>query len=363
VITLADIILQHISDLIADGSTVLPSQKKALRQIAECRTSVLGGQKWQCGTCHQEHYSFHSCRNRHCPRCQHDRAEEWLLKQPALLLPVPYFLVTVTVPKQLRIACYSHQRQLYHILFQAAAKALLTLAHEKRHLGAEIGMLGVLHTWRRDLNYHPHIHFLISGGGVVDGTRWKYAKADFLVPHKPLSLLIRRLFRDVLKQTGLYNIVDTKVWRTDWVVNIKPVGDGRAALKYLAPYIMRVALSNKNILSLKEGIVTWRYKDSNSKIWKTRSLPAGEFLRLFLRHVLPKGFVKVRYFGYLATKKRGALEVIKEPVGIRLTVTDSDKPKENLMRCSACGGKLVFVAELPRRRGPPFEEVTIWLSL
>ncbi len=360
-ITLADIIQQHISDLIAECRTVLPSQKKALRQIAECRTPSLGGQKWLCCKCHQEHYSFHSCRNRHCPTCQQDRAEEWLIKQQSLLLPAPYFLVTVTVPKQLRIACYSHQRQLYHILFQAAAKALLTLAHEKRHLGAEIGMLGVLHTWRRDLNYHPHIHFLIPGGGIVNG-RWKYAKADYLVPHKPLSLLIRRLFRDALKQTGLYNDVDAKVWRTDWVVNIKTVGDGRAALKYLAPYIMRVALSNKNILSLKDGIVTWRYKESNSKIWKTRSLPAVEFLRLFLRHVLPKGFVKVRYFGFLATKKRGALEVIKELIGIRLTVKDSDKPKENVMRCPACGGELVFVAELPKYRGPPFGEVTKWLS-
>lgn len=360
-ITLADIIWQHLPDLMADGRTVLPSQEKALRQIAACRTPSLGGQKWQCRTCHQEHYSFHSCRNRHCPRCQQDRAQEWLSKQQSLLLPAPYFLVTVTVPKQLRLACYNHQRQLYHMLFQASAKALLILAQEKRHLGAEIGMLGVLHTWRRDLNYHPHIHFLIPGGGIVNG-RWKYCKADFLVPLTPLSLLIRRLFRDALKQTEFYNDVDAHVWRTDWVVHIKPVGDGRAALKYLAPYIMRVALSNKNILSLKDGIVTWRYKESNSKTWKTRSLPAVDFLRLFLRHVLPKGFVKVRYFGFLATKKRGALEVIKEQIGMRLTVKEPDNPKETIMRCPACGGELEFIAELPKDRGPPGEEVTTCLS-
>lgn len=360
-ITLADIIRQHLSDLIVDGKPVLPSQKKVLRQIAECRTPSLGGQKWQCCKCHQEHYSFHSCRNRHCPRCQQDRAQDWLSKQQSLLLPAPYFLVTVTVPKELRSACYYHQRQLYHMLFQASAKALLTLAQERKHLGAEIGILGVLHTWRRDLNYHPHIHFLIPGGGIVNG-RWKYAKADFLVPLKPLSLLIRRLFRDGLKQRQFYRHIDQTVWRTNWVVHIKPVGDGRAALKYLAPYIMRVALSNKNILSLKDGMVTWRYKESKTNTWKRRSLPAGDFLRLFLRHVLPKGFVKVRYFGYLATKKRGALDVIKEQISKRLTVEESDKPKERVMRCPACGGELEYVAELPRRRGPPCEEVTKWLS-
>ena len=360
-ITLADIIRRHILDLFADGRTVLPSQRKALFQISECRTPSLGGQKWVCRKCQQEHYSFHSCRNRHCPRCQQDRAQEWLIKQQSLLLPAPYFLVTVTVPKQLRRVCYSHQRQLYHILFHAASKALLILAQEKKYLGAEIGMLGVLHTWRRDLNYHPHIHFLIPGGGIVNG-RWKYAKADFLVPHPPLSLLIRRLFRDALKQTEFYNDVDAHVWRTDWRVNIKSVGDGRAALKYLAPYIMRVALSNKNILSLNDGVVTWRYKESKTHTWKRRSLPADKFLRLFLRHVLPKGFVKVRYFGYLATKKRGALDVIKEQIGIRLIVKESDKPKENVMRCPVCGGELVCVAELPKHRGPPFVEVTKWLS-
>ena len=221
------------------------------------------------------------------------------------MLPAPCFLVTVTAPKELRPLFYGHQRLLYHILFQAAANAVLILAGDKRRLGAHIGMM---HTWKRDLGYHPHIHFLIPGGGLSPDGRWKYAKPDFFVPLKPLSLLFRRLFRDALKQTNFFSRAPKSVWRADWICHIKPVGDGRAALKYLAPCIMRVALSDKNILGLTNGHVTWRCRDAKTGAYKIRTLPAVDFIRRFLRHVLPRGFVKVRYFGFLATKKREQLD-------------------------------------------------------
>lgn len=196
---MADILRRHAVDLLREHApTLLPSHRKALHNIIDCRTPALGGQTWLCENCGKIHYCFHSCRNRHCTKCQNDRAQEWLTKQQILLLPVPYFLVTVTVPKQLRPLCYARQRLLYHILFQAAANALLILAKEKKHLGARIGMMAVLHTWKRDLGYHPHIHFLIPGGGLAPEGRWKYAKADFFLPLKPLSLLFRRLFREAL---------------------------------------------------------------------------------------------------------------------------------------------------------------------
>jgi hypothetical protein len=335
-----------------------------MQHIVECRTPSLGGQKWECSKCGKHHYSFHSCRNRHCPKCQHDRAEQWLTNQQNLLLPVPYFLATVTVPRELRALFQRHQRVLYHILFQAAAQAIITLAKDKKYLGADIGMMAVLHTWARNLDYHPHLHFLIPGGGVTpDGKRWKYAGPDFLVHVKPLSLLIRRLFREALKGTGLYDQVPKTVWRSNWVSHIKPVGDGSAALKYLAPYIMRVALSDKNILGLKDGKVTFRYKEAKTGQFKTRCIPALHFIQMFLKHVLPKGFVKVRYFGFLATKKRETLDVIKELIGKRLDANEEeDKDTEKVLRCPDCGGILVFIAELPKRRGPPQLETTLWFS-
>ena len=225
--------------------------------------------------------------------------------------------------------------------------------------------MGVLHTWTRDIGYHPHIHFLIPGGGVTpDCKSWKYAGPDFLVHVKPLSLLIRRLFRERLKGTELYEQVPKTVWRSNWVSHIKPVGDGRSALKYLAPYIMRVALSDKNILGLKDGMVTFRYKEAKTGQFKTRSLPAVDFIQRFLKHVLPRGFVKVRYFGFLAIKKRKTLDIVKELVGIRLDANDDDDDgcEEKEKRCPDCGGILVFIAELPKRRGPPQLETTLWFS-
>ena len=326
-----------------------------MNHIASCRTPVMGGQKYLCKTCSKIHYSYHSCRDRHCPKCQNDRVDEWLEKQFELLLSVPYFMATVTVPEELRLVFRSHQKTMYHLFFKASAEAIMLLAKDKRFLGAKIGLMGILQTWTRQLVYHPHIHFLIPGGGIRND-RWKYSKPNILVHVKPLSRLIRRRFSEMLEETDLYQHVPKSVWQKEWVCHIEPVGNGEAVLKYLAPYVYRVAISDRNILNVKDGNVTFRYKSSESDSFKTCTLDAFEFLRRFLQHVLPKGFVKVRYFGFLATKKREALDHIKELIGRRLSGKSSPYPKKikKPMTCPDCGSVLVFVCEIPRYRGPPW---------
>ena len=353
---MADIVCQYGTEyLFKFSESILPSHRKALNHIASCRTREMGGQKYFCKTCNKIHYSYHSCRDGHCPKCQNDRLDEWLARQFELLLSVPYFMATITVPEALRSVFRSHQKKMYHLLFKASAEAIMLLAQDKRFLGADIGLMGVLQTWTRQLVYHPHLHFLIPGGGVRND-RWKYAKPDFLVHVKPLSKLIRRLFRKMLKETDLFNQVPQSVWTQEWVCHIEPVGNGETVLKYLAPYFYRVAISDRNILNLDRDRVTFRYKDSENDQFKTCTLDVVEFLRRFLQHVLPKGFVKVRYFGFLATKKREKLRDIKGLIGIRLSGKSASYPKKpkKPMTCPDCGTLLVFVCEIPRYRGPPW---------
>jgi len=353
---MADIIRQYGTEYLHQyNNRILPSHRKVMQHISDCRTPVMGGQKWRCAACGKVHYSYHSCRDRHCPRCQHDRCEQWMQKQIDLLLPVPYFLATITVPEPMRSLFRSRQKILYHLLFKASAEALMMLARDKRFLGAQIGLIGILHTWTRKLAYHPHIHFLIPGGGIRDkDQRWKYAKQDFLIHVKPLSRFIRRRFREYLKESGLDQLVSPKVWTQDWVCHMKPVGTGEASVKYLAPYVFRVALSNRNILCVKQDNVTFRYKPSGESHYQTCTLNVHEFLRRFLQHVLPRGFVKIRYFGFLATKKRNQLDCIKEQIGIRLCRKSPLYPnKRPIMTCPECGQNLVFVCEIPQKRQPP----------
>ena len=359
--SLADILRQYGTDYSEQyPKDILPSHTKTMRDVIRCRTPELGGQTWHCDHCGKTHYSYHSCRNRHCPKCQHDRAQNWLDQQIDLLLPVPYFMATITVPEGLRPAFRHRQKSLYSLLFKVSARAIMVLARDKRFLGADIGLIGVLQTWTRMIAYHPHIHFLIPGGGVI-GNKWKWSKPDFLVHVRPLSRLIRRFFREALKQTDLYQIVPDLVWNQEWVCHVEPVGTGESALKYLAPYIFRVAVSDKNILSVQNGQVTFRYKDAEKEELKTCSLSASEFIRRFLQHVLPRGFVKVRYFGFLATKKRAELDRVKELIGRRLCIksTPHSERKPFVMRCPDCKAPMTFVCELRKEpRGPP-----TWISL
>lgn len=363
--TLADIVCQYGPAYEARyGDRMLPSHRRTLHDIARCRTVALGGHLYHCADCDAIHYQFHSCQNRHCPQCQHQLGEAWLNRQRGLLLPVPYFLVTFTLPAALREVARQHQKVVYNILFRTAADALQQLAWDPRYVGGHIGMVGVLHTWGRNLSYHPHVHFLVPAGGVsAEGDQWLPARRNFLVPVKALSILFRAKFRDALRRAALFDRVPPDVWQQDWVVHCKPVGKGEGALKYLAPYIFRVAISNRRILKVANGTVTFRYRESDTGRWRTCTLTALEFLRRFLQHVLPRGFVKVRYYGLFSPSLRHQLPRLRlalavpgiacdPPTGTVTTTTTGGECVP--VPCPTCGQAMQWVKRLrPPARCPP----------
>ncbi len=349
------------------GERMPATQRAAMTAIEQCRTEALGGHVYTCPACATTRYSYHSCRNRHCPNCQHGQAQTWLAQQQALLLPVPYFLVTFTLPAHLRTIARQHQRRVYALLFRSSATALQQLSADPRFLSGQIGMVGVLQTWTRDLRYHPHIHYLVPAGALApDGASWRVAKGRFLVHVKPLAKLFRGKVRAGLRQLGLETGVPRETWRTPWVVDCRPVGCGQAALKYLAPYIFRVALSNNRSVSVANDEVTFRYRVADTKKTKTCTLPAEQFIRRFLQHVLPKGFVKVRYFGLFSPGKRQLLAQVRELLveaarvdqqGVSLSAPPSALPEQPACqspRCPACGTLMERTQVLrPSSRSPP----------
>lgn len=334
---------------------MLPSHKRAIRDIEQCRTPPMGGSVFQCPDCGRLRYSYHSCGNRSCPKCQNHLATAWLQKQRSFLLPVPYFLVTATLPASFRPLARANQKTLYSILMREFAAAVKKLSADPRHLAAHVGLIGLLQTWRGDMAYHLHAHFIMPAGGLsTDGKRWIRSKyKDYLLPSKPLAIIFRAKVRDALKKAGLYSQVPASVWKQNWVVDFQPVGNGMAALKYLAPYVFRVAISNKRILSLRDGLVTFLVKDRAANRYRPMSLPAQEFIRRFLQHVLPKGFQKVRYYGFFAPKSRALLERLRQLLGTApLPPSPSPAPKP-IPRCPDCGAQLLLFATLPRSRAPP----------
>jgi hypothetical protein len=347
------------------ASRLSPHQLAAMQAIEACRTEALGGQVYRCAHCEATRYAYHSCRNRHCPTCQHDAAEQWLAAQQELLLPVPYFLVTFTLPGALRALAFQHQALVYDLLFRASAAALQQLAQDPRFLGGQLGLLGVLQTWTRDLRYHPHIHYLVPGGGLgADGRSWKSARAEFLVHVKPLAGLFRAKLRAGLRQTALWASIPAAVWAQDWVVDCRPVGSGRRALKYLAPYVFRVALSNNRLLGMQDGQVTFRYQDGKSGQSRICTLSAEAFIERFLQHILPKGFVKVRYYGLFRVgarqqlrRLRAQLVLQQRKVEVLAGVEERPEPAARLGPvCPRCGQEMRLERVLPAQRAPPGQE-------
>lgn len=347
------------------GKRMPRSHLRAMRDIQDCRTPSLGGEVYLCEKCDEYRYSYHSCKNRHCPKCQNDQANQWLEEQRKLLLAVTHFLVTFTLPEELRRVARSHQKTVYNILFRASAEALLKLATDVRFVGARIGMVGVLHTWTRDLRYHPHVHYVVTGGGLDSEGRWRSCRNEFLVPGKPLGIIFRAKVRDSLEKAGLLNDVDSGVWKKEWVIDLEPVGRGEAAFKYLAPYIFRVAITNNRILKLEDGKVTFKYKESATDQVRFSTQRAEEFIRRFLQHVLPERFIKVRYYGLLSPSNRHLLERAKEQLGSNAGETDARSPEttaevsvvkeaKHSPRCGTCGSVLMMVRRLRAKgREPP----------
>lgn len=284
------------------GPALPARQRQVLDTIRSCRTPARGGALFACPDGHGFDYRYHSCNDRHCPLCGQTDADAWLARQrQRLLLPAPYFLITFTVPEPLRLFIRSHLQIGLDLLFGASAQALQDLAQNPKRLGAQLGMLGVCHTWSRTLIFHPHVHYLIPGGGLSpDGRHWIAAK-KFLLHHRALGDHCRTLFKARLQKhhPDLLGQVPPSVWHTPWNVGAQAAGSGENALRYLARYIFKTATGNRLIQQLPDGRLHWPYRDSQSRQLTALALEPHEWLRRFLQHILPRHFARVRTFGWL----------------------------------------------------------------
>jgi hypothetical protein len=346
---------------------LLPSQLRALQDLAACRTAYFGGHLKQCDHCDRLLYAYHSCRNRHCPKCHGDQTARWLQQQQIRLLPAPYFQLTFTLPAELRPLAFAHQKKVYGLLLRCAAAALQKLALDPQYLGGQLGALAVLHTWTRALRYHPHVHLLVTGGALsAAANQWLPTKHPaFLIPEAALARIFRAKLCAALKRADLLHQAPPSVWRAKWVVHCQAAGQGREVLNYLARYLFRVALSNSRLERFENGQVTFRYRDNHSQQLHHVTLPAEEFIRRFLLHTLPRGFAKVRYYGLFSPAARTQLEQARTLLtATALTAAHTAPPQPSLPavslplpdtpRCPFCLlGQLRHIAVLPRQRPPP----------
>jgi len=335
------------------GARLLPSHRRAVAALLSCRTPALGGQLYRC-ECGREHYAYHSCNHRACPRCGQADATEWLHRQRRKLLPVPYYLVTFTVPAQLRPILRSHQQRLYPLLLREAPEALREVARQHKDLGAQIGLLAVLQTWTRDLRYHPHVHCVVPAGGLSsDRLRWVSPKREgYFLPQAALALRFRTRLKGALQQQvpHLFVQIPRGVWSRDWVADVQAVGTGEPALKYLAAYVYRTAFSAERIVADDGQCITFTYRDRQERRTRTVTLPAERFLHRFLQHVLPRGLQRVRHLGFLSPAAKAQWRRV-------LALLDwqppplAPPPPAPVPICPDCNQPMVLLGRLPR--APP----------
>ena len=362
--------------------------EKVLAAIARCRTAALGGHRDQCSGCGHTAISYNSCRNRHCPKCQANARIRWLEQRERELLPTRYVHAVFTMPRELASLALQNKQLIYGLLFRASAATLLEVARDPRHLGAEIGFFSVLHTWNQRLQHHPHVHCVIAAGGLApDHASWISSRRSFFLPVKVLGRIFRGKFIAGLRAAfregklefhgHLASLSEPRrfaawlrvLFRHDWVVySRRPFGGPEHALRYLGAYTHRVGIANSRLVSFAEGQVSFRWRDSahNNKK-RVMSLPADEFLRRFLLHLVPRGFVRIRNFGFLANRQRAKLL----PLCFRLLgssadharaedITDEAKPTVTLPKCPLCSGTMRVVERLSSAqllpRSPPLED-------
>jgi hypothetical protein len=372
------------------AASLSTAQKRVMTAIEVCRTAALGGHVEQCDTCGHQRVFYNSCRNRHCPKCQSLARAAWIEDRLAEILDCPYFHVVFTLPEEMAAIAYQNKEVVYGILFRTSAQTLRTIAADPRHLGAEIGFFSVLHTWGQNLLHHPHLHCVVAGGGLApDGQRWVACKPGFFLPVRVLSRLFRRLFLENLQRafdsgqlqffSTLQSLRDRVAWarylapcqQREWVVYAKPPFAGpQQVLDYVGRYTHRVAISNNRLLAMENASVTFRWKDyRHSSQLKTMTLTADEFLRRFLLHVLPDGFQRIRYYGFLGHRFRAEkLARCRQLLGMAAqppTPCSSQDYRDryerltgsSLRQCPSCGqGRMLLlgtVAPLDPRHLPP----------
>jgi hypothetical protein len=372
----------------ANAGHVSLGQLKVMSAIEDCRTAALGGHVARCenAACGYTAIAYNSCRNRHCPKCQGVAARAWMEAREAELLPVPYFHVVFSLPAQIADIAYQNKAVIYDILFKASADAMTTIAADPKHLGAQIGILSVLHTWGSALNHHPHVHMIVPGGGIsLDGMRWVACRSNFLLSVEVLSCLFRRLVLQRLAaahhagQLRFFGnhtrLSDGRAFAaylaplrtSDWVVYAKrPFGGPTQVLRYLARYTHRVAISNRRLISLDDSGVTFKWKDyrlEGPDRYKQMTLDPHEFIRRFLMHVLPQSFHRIRYYGFLTSQSRARnIARIRELLAAPLIPVDAIKaldptPEESKAPehpCPCCGGPMRIIETFLRGQKPSY---------
>ena len=369
----ADILHHHMNDYKAEYP-LWPEQRKIVSDLLNCRTAHLGGHIERCDTCGVIRITYHSCRNRHCPKCQHMPRERWLEKRKDEILSTRYFHVVFTLPHELNTIILNNKKIMLNILFKAASQTLLTFG--KNEMGGTPGFIAILHTWDQKLNAHFHLHCLVVGGAVAkDGMGWTPCKGKYLFNYKALALVFRGKFMDRMsykKQGGKlqfagnkYETLKDKMYSKEWIVDVRnPVKNPEHVLQYLARYTHRVAIANSRIKALKDGMVTFNSKNRKKNRTEQITITAVEFIRRFLLHSLPKGFVRIRHYGFLANRNR-----VKNLNNIRRLMDMSPLPEKNnasseemmlqltgidITACPCCSkGKMKLVAEIPRCRARP----------
>jgi hypothetical protein len=364
-------------------------QLKAMSAIERCRTASLGGHLLRCQGCDRETPAYNSCRNRHCPKCQASAAERWLQARQRELLPIPYFHVVFTLPAELRGIAYQNKAIVYGLMFKCVSDTLLTIAGDEKHLGAKPGITAVLHTWGSSLVHHPHIHCIVTGGGLRpadDGNgapQWTRSRKDFFLPVKVLSRFFRHRFLKALKMAheqgelqffgelkrladpGWFDEHLRPLKKIDWVVYAKPPLAGpEAVLTYLSRYTHRVAISNRRLVRFRNNRVTFRYKDyrDGKTRWKSMTLDASEFMRRFLQHVLPKGFHRIRHYGLFANAARNDnlklarrllnVKAVETKISAEAAATDGTEDQSCAFTCRHCGQPLTVIEVLSPQHAP-----------
>jgi len=373
----ADILRQHLNDYEAQYP-LWPEHRKIATELLNCRTAHLGGHIERCDACGAVRITYHSCRNRHCPKCQHMPRERWLEKRKNEILPVSYFHVVFTLPHELNTVILNNKKVMFNILFNAASKTLLTFGHNE--LNGNLGFLSVLHTWDQKLNAHFHLHCLVAGGVMSKGKKqWLPVKNDYLFNEEALSRVFRGKFMQRFKharETGAFKFVGrsfgnfkNKLYAKNWVVSVRdPVKRPENVLEYLARYTHRVAIANSRIKKLENGMVSFTAKNRKKNRTETITISAVEFIRRFLLHSLPKGFVRIRHYGFLANRNRNEnLKIIRDLLGLSALPEKETASIEDMMLqltgtditvCHCCGeGKMQFFAEIPKSRPRPPDHV------
>jgi hypothetical protein len=350
------------------GPHMLPSHHRAFADILQCRTEAMGGHVYRCNHCGYLHYAYHSCRNRHCPKCQGEQTDDWLEQRRQELLATPYFHLVFTIPAELHPLVRSHQKVLYGVLMKAAAHSLMKLAADPRYVGGRLAILAMLHTWTRTMGYHPHAHLLVAGGGLSDDGYWIKARRDYLVPVKALSRIFRAVFLKMARKALPQAEIPEIPWNKSWWIDCRATVQGpERVLQYLARYLHKTAFSNSRLINIEDGKVTFRYQKCGQRQWNIMTLPAHEFIRRFLQHVLPQGMHKIRYYGIWNPANRGLLRRAQLLLGTcplpEALSDDSHDPKDVMVdapietqkTCPRCQhGKLVLIQIIPRQpRAPP----------